>query len=317
MTNTTTQTYQPLVNREYKSTVFTTYFSTPEHAANLYRSLSGDEAVQPEDIEFVTLEGAIYLNRKNDFAFTSRGKVLIIGEHQSTLNPNMPLRSAIYYGRTMEKLLPTNIIYKASLIKIPTPEFYVFYNGTKIQPKERILKLSDAYIEKTDEPMLDLTVKMININLVTNHPILQKSRSMYEYAAFIQKVKDYKKSDEPLTNAIESAIHDCLQKGIMTEFLGKHGSEVVNMLFTEFNMEEALKVRGEEQYEIGRAEGRAEGKASEIRIIRKKLQKNLPQLEIAEVLELPESYIVRIASLIAENPEDSDVQIAEKLLQSE
>ena len=85
------------------------------------------------------------------------------------------------------------------------------------------------------------------------------------------------------------------------------------MLFTEFNMEEALKVRGEEQYEIGRAEG----KASEIRIIRKKLQKNLPQLEIAEVLELPESYIVRIASLIAENPEDSDVQIAEKLLQSE
>lgn len=89
------------------------------------------------------------------------------------------------------------------------------------------------------------------------------------------------------------------------------------MLFTEFNMEEALKVRGEEQYEIGRAEGRAEGKASEIRIIRKKLQKNLPQLEIAEVLELPESYIVRIASLIAENPEDSDVQIAEKLLQSE
>lgn len=134
---------------------------------------------------------------------------------------------------------------------------------------ERILKLSDAYIEKTDEPMLDLTVKMININLVTNHPILQKSRSMYEYAAFIQKVKDYKKSDEPLTNAIESAIHDCLQKGIMTEFLGKHGSEVVNMLFTEFNMEEALKVRGEEQYEIGRAEG----KASEIRIIRKNSKK--------------------------------------------
>lgn len=67
-----------------------------------------------------------------------------------------------------------------------------------------------AYIEKTDEPMLDLTVKMININLVTNHPILQKSQSMYEYAAFIQKVKDYKKSDEPLTNAIESVIHDCL-----------------------------------------------------------------------------------------------------------
>ena len=100
----------------------------------------------------------------------------------------------------------------------------------------------------------------------------------------------------------------------MTEFLGKHGSEVVNMLFIEFNMEEALKVCGEEQYEIGRSEGKA---ASEIRIIRKKLQKNLPLFEVAEILELPESYIVQIAALIKDNPEDSDLQIAEKLLKSE
>ncbi len=214
----------------------------------------------------------------------------------------------------MEKLLPANIIYKASLVRIPTPEFYVFYNGAKTQPKESILKLSDAYIEKTDAPMLDLTVKIININLVTNHPILQKSRSMYEYAAFIQKVKDYKKSDEPLTNAIELAIHDCLQNGIMTEFLGKHGSEVVNMLFTEFNMEEALKVRGEEQYELGKNEGKAEGKASEIRIIRNKLQKQLSSSDIAEWLELPETYISQVISLIEANPADSDVQIAEKVL---
>lgn len=318
---TTLSTYQPLINREYKSTVFATYFSTPEHAASLYRSLSDDESIQPEDIEFVTLEGAIYLNRKNDFAFTSRGKVLIIGEHQSTLNPNMPLR--------MERLLPANMIYKASLIKIPTPEFYVFYNGTKTQPKEHILKLSDAYIEKTAEPMLDLTVKMININLVTNHPILQKSQSMYEYAAFIQKVKDYKEPEQSLEKAIKAAIYDCLMEGIMTDFLQKHGSEVVNMLFAEFNMEEALKVRGEEQYEIGRtegkaegraegkAEGRAEGKASEIRLIRNILQKELSVSEIAVLLGISESYILKIVSMIAEHPEESDVKIAERCLYSE
>lgn len=100
MTNTTTHLYQPLANREYKSTVFTTYFGDPERAANLYRSLSGDETVRAEDIELVTLEDAIYLNRKNDFAFTSRGKVLIIGEHQSTINPQ--------YASSKRNLLWTN-----------------------------------------------------------------------------------------------------------------------------------------------------------------------------------------------------------------
>ena len=300
--------YQPLANREYKSSVFTTYFSDPKHAANLYQSLSNGETVQPEDIEFVTLDNAIYLNRKNDFAFTSQGKVLIVGEHQSTLNPNMPLRSAIYYGRTMERLIPANNIYKTKLIHIPTPEFYIFYNGTKQHPVESILKLSDAYIEKTDEPMLDLTVKMININPVNNHPILQKSRSMYEYSCFIQKVRDYEKPGEPLTNAIEAAIQDCLREGIMVDFLSKHGSEVSNMLFTEFNMEDALRVRGEEGYE----DGLAEGKSPEIRTIRKKLTKNMPVSEIAEWFEIPETYISQIAALIQEYPDDTDVQIAER-----
>ena len=43
--------------------------------------------------------------RKNDMAFTVRNKVLVISEHQSTLNANMPLRDVSYYGRTREKLI--------------------------------------------------------------------------------------------------------------------------------------------------------------------------------------------------------------------
>ena len=325
-TNEDIKTYQPLANREYKSSVFTSYFSIPEHAADLYRSLSDDPTIQPQDISFVTLENAIYLNRKNDFAFTSQGKVLIIGEHQSTLNPNMPLRSAIYYGRTMERLIPAAAMYKTKRLSIPTPEFYIFYNGTHEQPTESILKLSDSYIEKVIEPMLDLTVRMININPVNHHPLLQKSRSLYEYSSFVQKVRDYQKPDEPLTNAIETAMHDCIQDGIMVDFLSKHGSEVRNMLFTEFNMDEALRIRGEEGYEDGLADGKSlgltegksiglsEGKSSEIRTIRKKLAQNMPITEIAEWLELDESYISSIAVFIQKYPEKNDVQIAELYL---
>lgn len=284
------------------------------HAANLYRSLCDDDTIKPEDIEFVTLEGAIYLNRKNDFAFMSQGKFLIIGEHQATLNPNMPLRSSIYFGRTIERLIPPESIYKTKLIQIPTPEFYLFYNGTSKHPTESILKLSDSYIEKTQEPMLDLTVKMININPANHHPLLQKSQSLYEYSAFIQKVRDYGVPGEPLTNAIEAAIYDCLKEGIMVEFLSTHGSEVSNMIFTEFNMEDALRVRGEEGYEDGLADGKSIGLASEIRTIRKKLIKNMPVREIAELFELPENHISDIALLIQQHPQDTDVQIAERYL---
>ena len=145
------------------ASAFTTYFGVPENAADLYRTLENCDSIAPEDITFTTLEGVLFMARKNDLAFTVQKKVLVIGEHQSTLNLNMPLRNAIYYGRTMERLIPPRDIYKTKQISIPTPEFYLFYNGTRDQPAERILRLSDAYLEKTDTPMLELMVKMINI----------------------------------------------------------------------------------------------------------------------------------------------------------
>ena len=116
-------------NREVKSSAFTVYFSDPENAAQLYSALSG-ESVNPSDIEFRTLEGVLFVARKNDMSFTVRNRILVISEHQSTLNLNMPLRSAIYYGRTMEKLIDPKALYRRKQIFIPTPEFYVFYNGS-------------------------------------------------------------------------------------------------------------------------------------------------------------------------------------------
>ena len=181
--------------------------------------------------------------RKNDMAFTVNNKVLVISEHQSTLNANMPLRDAIYYGRTMEKLIEPRALYRTGQIPIPTPEFFVFYNGTDNFPAEKILKLSDAYLEKTDSPMLELKVRIININLPVNHPILERCRPLYEYSFFIQKIRDYIDSGKSRDEAIIQAMKDCEQEGIMAEFLREHGTEAVNMLFTEFNVEDALEVR--------------------------------------------------------------------------
>ena len=240
-----------ITNKEVKSSAFATYFGAPENAARLFEALEPGIKVLPEEIDFTTLNGVLFMARKNDLAFTVKKKVLVISEHQATINLNMPLRDAIYFGRNMEKLIEPKALYRKQRIPLPTPEFYVFYNGNDDYPAEEILRLSDSYLEKTEEPMLDLAVKVININFPENHPILERCRPLYEYSWFIQRIKDYLKTGKNRDEAIVQAIDDCLKAGMMADFLAEHGSEAVNMLYTEFNMEDALEVRFEEGIEKG------------------------------------------------------------------
>jgi len=244
----------------------------------------------------------LFLARKNDLAFVAGSKVLIISEHQPTLNPNMPLRSSIYFGRTVERLIDARNLYKNKLIKIPTPEFYVFYNGTKEQPPEQILHLSDSYLEKAESPMLELTVKMININPSARHPLLNKCHSMYEYSAFMQEIQNHLNAGNSRDVAITKAMTHCLNEGIMTDFIHAHGSEVINMLFTQFNLEDAEEVWRQEAY--------ADGMALQVRAIRRKLAKGFSITEIADFLEVEESYVDEIASLLKQPFDFTDDEIA-------
>ena len=245
-------------NREVKSDVFTTFFSEPENAAKLYTALSGVETA-PEDIRITTLKGVLFLARKNDLGFTVKNRMLVISEHQSTVNWNMPLRSCLYYGRTMEKLLRNQDLYRKKLIRIPTPEFYLFYNGSEPEQEEKVLKLSDAYIAKTEAPMLELKVKMININLPVGHRLLQDCMPLYEYAWFMEKIRTYWNKWKDRDAAITQAIKDCLEEGIFAEFVREHGSEVENMLFEQFDIDDAMAVRYEEGVEDGIEQGIKQG----------------------------------------------------------
>lgn len=249
-----------ITNCEVKDSAFTAYFGEPENASKLYAAL-GEEEVSPEDITYVTLEGVLFIARKNDLAFTVKNRVLVISEHQSTLNENMPLRDLLYLGRTLEKLLDEKAIYRRKLFKIPTPEFYVFYNGDETCPTEKILRLSDAFLEKTEHPMVELKVKVININLPSGHKLLRECRPIYEYSWFIQRIKEYLDAGWRRDAAIEQAAKDCLEEGILTEFIKNHSSEVINMLNTQWNYDDAVAVEREEALEEGREAGLAVGKA--------------------------------------------------------
>ncbi len=207
-------------------------------------------------------------------------------EYQSTVNQDMPLRSAIYYGRTMEWLVEPRAMYKSKRIKIPIPEFYVFYNGKVSQPLEQTLYLSDSYLEKTEDPMLQLKVKVININLPEGHPLLGLCRPLYEYSWFTWKARECLEGGKSRDEAIEA----CVSQGIMTEFIRRHGSEVRNMLFGEFNLEDAREVWEEEAREEGRAEGHAEGWGEGrdyalVQLVSRKLRKGKGPENIADELE--------------------------------
>ncbi len=295
-------------NTEIKSSAFTAYFSEPENAAQLFSALEGQE-VSPEDITYTTLEGVLFVARKNDMAFTVKNKVLVISEHQSTINYNMPLRSIIYYGRTMEQLIPKRYLYREKRIPIPTPEFYVFYNGDAPFPAEDVMRLSDAYLEKTDTPMLELKVKVININLPVNHKLLKKCRPLYEYSWFIQKIKDYMAIEKNLDKALTQTIEDCEREGIMVDFVRKHGSEAVNMLFTQWNLEDALEVRYEEGLEDGEL-------IALIKLVIRKYQKGKEVSTIAEELEVPLETVEKICEAI-KTAETDDVQVIYEQLSGE
>ncbi|MBD5529262.1 MAG: hypothetical protein HDR02_12795 [Lachnospiraceae bacterium] len=280
-------------NRETKNSAFITYFSEPENASQLYAAL-GDGEASPEDITYVTLEGVLFIARKNDLAFTVKNRVLVISEHQSTINENMPLRDLLYLGRTLEKLLDERSIYKRSLLRIPTPEFFVFYNGNDPYPTEKILRLSDAYLEKIEQPMLELTVKVININFSSGHRFLQECRPMYEYSWFIQRIKDYQADGWSRDAAITQAVKDCQSEGVLVEFIKKHGSEVANMLYTQWNWDDAMAVEREEAYAEGVSQGMTQGISQGIsQGIAKGVAQGILDL-LEELGEIPEDMTARI-----------------------
>lgn len=186
------------------------------------------------------------MDRENDISFLLDGRFIILVEHQSTINENMPLRFLLYIARIYEKLIDSKAIYKDEMIKLPTPEFIVLYNGTKEYEKETVLNLSDAFIEKNVSVTLDLRVKVININYDKSSEVLEKSKTLKDYSYLMHQVKSYKNQKLSLEEAVEQAMKDCISQGMLKEFLEENGSEVINMLFTEFNLEDAKEVWQEE-----------------------------------------------------------------------
>ena len=248
----------------------------------------------------------------NDISFEIGGKLVILIEHQSTINPNMALRLLLYIARVYENVFRDKSLYSGKSLRIPRPEFFVLYNGSAPFPDEEVLRLSDAF-EKTEslglpEPSaesdhlrvirrgsppekasLELEVRVININEGRNTEISGKCRRLAEYSAFIAKVRAFELELGDKGAAMKAGIKYCLEHDILREFLEEHSTEVFNMLITEWNTEEAKEVWYEEGLEQGREEGRAE-------IARNALKKGLPIEMIHDITGLDTETINKLKS---------------------
>ena len=197
----------------------------------------------------MTLENAIYMGMKNDLAFIIDTN-LVLYEHQSTDNPNMPLRDLFYISAEYQKLVDDRSLYSSRLQKIPAPSFIVFYNGTQKKEDRWESYLSEAYDTQMGDPSLELKVITLNINEGHNQKLMEQCQILKEYAQYVEKVRRHTKEME-LSEAVEQAIKECLQEGILVDFLRRNKSEVIAMSIFEYDKDKEEKKLRKAEYEYG------------------------------------------------------------------
>jgi hypothetical protein len=260
-------------NREYKDSVFSLLFGDPRILRELYGALEGVRLPPDVPVLINTLEDVIFLGQLNDLSFLVDNRLIVLIEHQSTINPNMALRLLMYSGRIYEKIVERRKLYSSQPITIPRPEFIVLYNGTAPCPERQTLNLSDLFDKAPDltgagmPPALELKVRVFNINKGYNRDIVEKCRELEEYSVFIGKVRELKAETGETETAMKMAVKYCIENNVLREFLETNASEVVNMLLTEWSTVEYGEVQREEGRQEGRQEGRGEGREEERREI--------------------------------------------------
>ena len=209
------------------------------------------------ELKPLRLDHVMYMSFCNDVSCLIDNKIIVLAEHQSTINANMPVRFLEYSARLYEQIQSPRDRYSRKLKQIPTPEFYVFYNGEEKYPAEAELKLSDAFTVKSVKSSLELVVKVININYNKNNELLEACKPLQEYTLFVEAVRRHIKLDGE--NGFKSAIKECIQNDVLKDYLERKSREVMNMLIAEYDYDTDIAVQREEERENAFAEGRSEG----------------------------------------------------------
>jgi hypothetical protein len=235
------------VNRNYKASLFSHLFGEPDKEYELYNAIAPGRFPPDTPIRDVTLTDVLYMDRVNDLSYLVGDKLVVFFEHQGSLSENIPLRYLIYCGRVYEMIISNRLMYSERRTTIPTPEFYVLYNGKKPFPEKAVYRLSDSFaLPPEGDLSLELVVSVYNVNRGFNDDIIKRSETLSGYVSLVSKVRDFETSGMNHANAVASAIRECIGNGILKEYLESHASEVYNMLLQEWNCDDAKAVWDQE-----------------------------------------------------------------------
>ena len=242
----------------YRDSLFRKYFEHPDKLAALHELLTGIPTAE-QNVEIKTLKSVLFNRLKNDISFKVGDRFIVLFEHQSTINPNMPARMLLYSAMLYRKMLSKESIYSKKLIPLPAPEFYVLYNGKEPWTDNSKLYLSSAFAE--NQHNLELVVTVRNIRYNKDNELLQKYKPLNNYSFFVYDVEKRVASGDSLANAIRSATDYCINHNIMRDYLSANYEEVFEMMSLRWNEKDAKKYWQKEAREEGHAAGLAEGRA--------------------------------------------------------
>ncbi len=246
--------------RNYKDSLFRHIFNHKARLRNLYEALSGRK-VNASDIRINTLRGTFFNGVKNDISFQIKGRLVVLIEQQSSWNPNMPLRFLWYLAKLYRRQVPRDMQYHIKLVPLETPEFYVLYNGRETEPPYQVLRLEDAFEETpVGDSLLRLDVPCYNVNATPGNELLEKCYELRSYSVFVAKVREGRDSGMTLDDAIIAAIHYCINQDLMADYFKENESEVLDMVSTKWDWNEALRVAKEDAAEMAREEGMEKGR---------------------------------------------------------
>lgn len=245
-------------NKQYRNSVFCSYFNEPKRLLSLCNAILDTKYKNYENLHINTLEGMFFDDQKNDISCTIENHFLVLIEHQTSVNNNMPFRCLSYVAELLNKLVEDkNKLYRKSLITFPSPRFVVLYDGDEKEPLEREMRLSEAFWG--NQHSLELIVTAYNINYSLKQPLLLKCKFLNEYSILVGKVKEGIKAGLIRRDAIANAVKFCLANGIMQGYLEFHSEEVFNMLALQWDKDSAIKASFDDGMEEGFQLGQNKG----------------------------------------------------------
>ena len=248
----------PNASRNYKDRIFRMVFREKKALLALYNAMNETDYENEDDLKVTTLESALYLEMKNDVSFVLYDELLLY-EHQSTKNPNLPLRNLFYVSDVYSELTKDLFLYGSVPVQIPEPKFVVFYNGLENMQEREVLKLSSLYAKKAEHISLELETLVLNVNVGYNKILMERCRQLSDYAQFVSEVRKRLSKKIPLSEAVNEAVEDCIQRGILAEFLSKNRAEVIKVSIYEYDEEKVKRMFKEECMKLGMEQGKQLG----------------------------------------------------------